>query len=187
MPLYGKKMVACAHFELPDEGATERAGRALGGAIAALETTIERDGLVIGLSGDLGAGKTAWVRAALRALGILGPVKSPSFSLLEVYVVSRLNFYHFDFYRLKEPSEFALAGFREHFGPGAVCAIEWPERADGYLPEPDVTIELSVRGAGRQAAVSHTSSLGESCLKHLTAELPDLLLAPSQPIPNAGA
>jgi tRNA threonylcarbamoyladenosine biosynthesis protein TsaE len=178
-------VVAC--FYLPDEDATERAGTALGQAIGALSDPIERGGLVIGLSGDLGAGKTAWVRAALRALGVSGPVKSPSFSILEVYVVSRLNLYHFDFYRFKDPSEFSTAGFREFFGAGAICAIEWPQNAAGFIPAPDLSIELTTRESGRLANLSASTTVGELCLNRLTAQLKDLTVAATSPMPIDGA
>ena len=167
------------HLSLPDEAATERAGRALATAIRESSDAIERAGLVIGLSGELGTGKTAWVRAALRGLGVEGPVKSPSFSLLEVYVVSRLNFYHFDFYRFKEPAEFVSAGFREYFGAGSICAIEWPERLAGELPPEDLRITLSMADPGRRAALSASTLLGGLCLNRISAELRDLAIATS--------
>ena len=165
-----------ASFYLEDEAATARAGSAKAEALRGLASEIERDGFVIGLSGDLGAGKTAWVRATLRALGTTGPVRSPSFSLLEVYVVSRLNFYHFDFYRFKEPSEFATAGFRELFGPGSICAIEWPQHAKGLLPSLDLSVALSARSSGRQADLAAMSTLGELCLNRMSAQLSDLAI-----------
>ena len=146
-----------------DETATARLGAAIAHALESERTSIARDGLVIGLSGDLGAGKTSLVRAILRTLGVTGPVKSPTFTLLEPYVVSSLNFYHFDFYRFADPREFAAAGFRELFGPGAVCAIEWPERA-GELPLPDLALTLRVEEHGRRVDVVAHSELGAACL-----------------------
>jgi tRNA threonylcarbamoyladenosine biosynthesis protein TsaE len=146
-----------------DEAATARLGAAIAHAIEGERTSIARDGLVIGLSGDLGAGKTSLVRAILRTLGVTGPVKSPTFTLLEPYVVSSLDFYHFDFYRFTDPREFAAAGFRELFGPGSVCAIEWPERA-GELPSPDLALTLKVEKHGRRVDIVAHSKLGASCL-----------------------
>jgi tRNA threonylcarbamoyladenosine biosynthesis protein TsaE len=150
-------------FHLVDEDATARFGAALAHAIERHRAAIEANGLVLGLSGDLGAGKTSLVRALLRALGVMGPVKSPTFALLEPYVVSSLNFYHFDFYRFADPREFAAAGFRELFGPGAVCAIEWPERAEG-LPTPDLALTLRVEDPGRRVDIVAGSELGAACL-----------------------
>ncbi len=149
---------------LADESATARLGSAFAHAIEHERAAIAARGLVIGLSGDLGAGKTSLVRAMLRALGVTGPVKSPTFALLEPYAVSSLDFYHFDFYRFKDPAEFDAAGFRELFGPGAVCAIEWPERA-GELPTPDLALTLRVEEEGRRVHLAAHSELGVACLK----------------------
>jgi len=97
-------------------------------------------------------------------LGVSGPVKSPTFALLEPYSVSSLDFYHFDFYRFADPSEFGSSGFRDHFGPGRICAIEWPERAGPRLPTADLSIALSVDGDGRTVSITAASQLGEACL-----------------------
>src|SRR5262249_38961453 len=93
--------------------------------------------------------------------------KSPTFALLEPYVISSLNFYHFDFYRFDNPAEFDASGFRELFGPGAICAIEWPERAVGHLPTPDLEATLSIQAEGRQVALLARSELGAVCLQHV--------------------
>ncbi|GAB4478687.1 MAG: bifunctional tRNA (adenosine(37)-N6)-threonylcarbamoyltransferase complex ATPase subunit type 1 TsaE/phosphotransferase [Burkholderiaceae bacterium] len=161
--------LVAAHFELADEAATARLGALLARALQSQRAPIEAGGFVIGLSGDLGAGKTALVRATLRALGETGPVKSPTFALLEPYVVSSLNFYHFDFYRFTSPEDFAAAGFRELFGPGAVCAIEWPERAGGALPTPDLALTLKVKGEARDVDAAAYSATGAACLNEIAA------------------
>lgn len=159
---------------LPDEAATARLGTALGHALLEHETTIAQHGFNLRLAGELGAGKTALVRACLRAVGVQGPVKSPSFTLLEPYKVSRLDFYHFDFYRFASPEEFASAGFREHFGPGCITAVEWPDKAGPRLPPADLNIELLSEGtAGRVARIRALSETGHACwtsaLHHWTA------------------
>ncbi len=159
-----------AEFALPDEGETARLGAAIARAIASAGAAISMTGLVISLSGELGAGKTSVVRAALRALGVTGAIKSPSFALVEPYVVSRLNFYHFDFYRLADSAEFASAGFRELFGPAAVCLIEWPEKA-GLLSAADVRITLQVAGDGRHAVLTAATELGATCLERIEREM----------------
>lgn len=161
--------LAAAHFALADEAATARLAELIASALRTHRAWIEASGFVVGFSGDLGAGKTALVRAMLRALGETGPVKSPTFTLLEPYVVSSLNFYHFDFYRFTNPEEFAAAGFRELFGPGAVCAIEWPERARGALPTPDLALTLRVEGQGRAAGAAAYSATGAACLSEIAA------------------
>jgi tRNA threonylcarbamoyladenosine biosynthesis protein TsaE len=142
--------LASTTLTLPDEAATARLGARLAGFVRDERSAIERDGFTLALSGDLGAGKTSLVRAMLRVLGETGPVKSPTYTLLEPYVVSSLDFHHFDFYRVKDPGEFDAAGFRELFGPGRVCVIEWPERARGSLPTPDLSIALRVKASDEQ-------------------------------------
>jgi len=151
-------------LSLPDAEATAALGRALARAVQRHLDGVRAHGLQLNLSGDLGAGKTALVRAMLKALGVSGPVKSPTFALLEPYSVSSLDFHHFDFYRFADPSEFGSSGFRDHFGPGRICAIEWPERAGPRLPTADLSIALSVDGDGRRASITAASQLGEACL-----------------------
>jgi tRNA threonylcarbamoyladenosine biosynthesis protein TsaE len=146
---------------LPDENAT----LALGAAIAPRVTP----GLVVALRGELGAGKTTLVRGVLRALGHAGRVKSPTYTLVEVYEVSRLHFYHFDFYRFHDPREWTDAGFRDIFNGHNVCLIEWPERARGQLPPVDLEIALTLSGTGRVAALCASSSAGELVLANLPA------------------
>ena len=123
--------------------------------------------MVVTLHGDLGAGKTTLVRGALRALGWTGPVKSPTYTLVEHYPFSRLYFYHFDFYRFADPSEWETAGLAECFRDDAVCLVEWPERVAGLLPPADVEIALAHSpsgGPGRSLAVSTNTEAGDRCL-----------------------
>ncbi len=152
-------------FVLADEAATSRLGCALGQAIEAVTEAILHSGLVIGLSGELGAGKTALVRAVLRRLGVTGPVKSPTFSLLELYTVSRLNFYHFDFYRFSKPENFSEAGFRDFFTAGSVCAVEWPERAGQAGFKVDLQIGMQIADSGRIAQFDALTQLAQGCLQ----------------------
>lgn len=160
-----------AEFALPDESATARLGAALAHAIEHEEATVAGNGLVVALAGDLGTGKTSIVRAMLRALGVTGAVRSPTFTLVEPYVVSSLDFYHFDFYRLADPEEFASAGFREMFGPRTVCLIEWPEKAVGRLPAADLQIALQVEDKGRWARLTAATELGGACLQQIAREM----------------
>jgi tRNA threonylcarbamoyladenosine biosynthesis protein TsaE len=160
-----------AEFALADESATAQLGAALARAIEAEAAAIAARGLVVALAGELGAGKTSVVRAMLRALGVAGTVRSPTFTLVEPYVVSSLDFYHFDFYRLADPEEFSFAGFRDLFGGASVCLIEWPEKAAGHLPAADLRIALRVAGEGRQASLTAATELGATCLDRITTEM----------------
>jgi tRNA threonylcarbamoyladenosine biosynthesis protein TsaE len=126
-----------------------------------------RPGMVVYLCGDLGAGKTTLARGILRGLGFTERVKSPTFTLVEPYTISSLYLYHFDFYRLKYPDEWVDAGLREYFNSNALCLIEWPEKAGGQLPRPDVTIELAVAGNGRSITLSAETEAGRNCLMRL--------------------
>jgi tRNA threonylcarbamoyladenosine biosynthesis protein TsaE len=143
-------------LELADEAATAR----LGAALAAGATP----GRTLHLCGELGAGKTTLVRGLLRALGHAGRVKSPSYTLVELYTLSSLNLYHFDFYRFKDRSEWVSSGFREYFNPASVCVVEWPERAEGLLEAPDLQVRLAFRGEARGATLVAHSSAGRDWL-----------------------
>lgn len=138
----------------------ETATLALGAALA----RIVEPGLVVHLDGDLGTGKTTLVRGLLRTLGESGPVKSPTYTLVEIHVVSGLDLYHFDFYRLNQPEEYLDAGLDEYFDGRGVCLVEWPERAAPYLPAADLRIRLTVEGSGRLATVTAESERGRRCL-----------------------
>lgn len=144
---------------LPDENATLALGAALAPHLA--------PGMLVTLRGELGAGKTTLVRGLLRALGHAGRVKSPTYALVEVYEVSRLNFYHFDFYRFHDPSEWIEAGFRDIFNGRNACLVEWPERARGQLPPADLEITLAVTEPGRSATLVACSPAGERLLAAL--------------------
>lgn len=146
-------------MHLADEAAT----RALG---ARLARAIE-PGLFIYLHGDLGSGKTTLARGLLRGLGFQGRVKSPTYTLVELYTVSRLNLYHFDFYRFRDPKEWRDAGFSEYFGNTSVCLVEWPEKAGALLPAADLDIALGFAGDGRDLEIRAATESGKACLSRL--------------------
>ena len=146
-----------SRISLPDEAATARLGAALAPGA--------QSGRVLFLSGELGAGKTTLVRGLLRALGYAGRVKSPTYGLLELYPLSRLNLYHFDFYRVKDRSEWESSGFRDYFNPESVCLVEWPERAGGSLAPPDLEVRLDFTGEARSATLTAHSEAGRAWLE----------------------
>ena len=127
-----------------------------------------KPGMVIWLEGDLGAGKTTLVRGLLRAVGDRGPIKSPSYTLVELHVVSGLHFYHFDFYRFNQPEEYLDAGLDEYLAGSGICLVEWPGKAAPYLPAADIQIELRIEPSasmhGRTARISAASARGRECL-----------------------
>lgn len=146
-------------FELSDEPATLFLGERLSKAI--------RPGLVIYLHGDLGAGKTTLVRGLLQGLGHVGKVKSPTYTLVEPYVISGLNLYHFDLYRFVDPEEWEASGFRDYFNAQSVCFVEWPEKASDLLPEPDIDIQLEPQGLGRRGVMTANTDAGKRSLEAL--------------------
>lgn len=125
--------------------------------------------MIVTLAGELGAGKTTLVRGMLRGLSWTGPVKSPSYALVEHYPVSSLYFYHFDFYRFSDSDEWDATGFAELFRPDAICVIEWPERVAGQLPTVDIAARLSHAEPGRTLALRAGSAAGKACLAAFSA------------------
>jgi tRNA threonylcarbamoyladenosine biosynthesis protein TsaE len=143
---------------LPAEPDTLALGAELAGVL--------QPGLIIYLIGDLGAGKTTLARGLMRALGYTGRVKSPTFTLVEIYKFSRLYLYHFDFYRFSNPEELSHTGFRDYFDGQAACLVEWPEKAFG-LPAADIRVELRVTDGGRTADLHAGTEAGRLCLDPL--------------------
>lgn len=124
-------------------------------------------GLVFYLDGNLGAGKTTLVRGILRGLGYEGKVKSPTYTLVELYAISRLELYHFDLYRFSDPREWEEAGFREYFSADSICLVEWPEKAGDWLSRPDVRVLLRMRDDGRAAELKAETEAGKRWLSQL--------------------
>jgi tRNA threonylcarbamoyladenosine biosynthesis protein TsaE len=150
--------------DLVDENATLQFGHAFAQAVV--------PGIHVFLQGNLGAGKTTLVRGFLAGLGYRGRVKSPTYTLLESYEISRENgliftVNHFDLYRFTDEDEWESAGFREAFNAQSVCLIEWPEKAIETLPKPDIEIALSMKNlpekleVGRLAAVQGFTDVGK--------------------------
>lgn len=126
-------------------------------------------GLRVWLSGDLGAGKTTLTRGLLRGLHYAGRVKSPTYNLVEIYEFSSFNLYHFDLYRFVDPIEWEEAGFRDCFNAQSVCLVEWPEKGQGVLPEPDVHVWLAIDDEARFARLTGLTEAGRQCVKWLAS------------------
>ncbi|MDH5424746.1 MAG: tRNA (adenosine(37)-N6)-threonylcarbamoyltransferase complex ATPase subunit type 1 TsaE [Gammaproteobacteria bacterium] len=149
----------CFTTHLPDEEAQlQFAGRLADKAFG---------GMLVFLFGDLGAGKTTFVRGFLRALGFTGIVKSPTYTLVEPYQLGELMVYHFDLYRLADPEELEYAGGRDYFDGHSICLIEWPQQAEGFLPMPDLTINLSYAETGRNLEMSAATEMGKNVMLQL--------------------
>jgi len=126
-----------------------------------------RHGALIYLSGELGAGKTTLVRGLLRALGYAGTVKSPTYTLLETYETGELTVSHVDLYRISAGAELHYLDLRERMQSGALCLIEWPERAADYLPAPDVQVRIDYMEHGRCVTLSAATPHGAALLAAL--------------------
>ena len=114
------------------------------------------------LAGDLGAGKTTLARGFVRGCGVSGAVKSPTYTLVEVYETPGFSVVHLDLYRLLDTEELEPLGLREFARPGFLWLIEWPERGTGRLPPPDLSVTLFSGLDGHEINVTGASPLGEA-------------------------
>ncbi len=105
---------------------------------------------IVELSGELGTGKSTFARGALRALGATGPIRSPSYTLLETYELRGIVAVHLDLYRLNDPEELENLGLADYHEPGFLWLVEWPERAAGRLPPAQERFEFSVLPEGHR-------------------------------------
>jgi len=142
-----------------DESATQQFAARLAQQVPLRQAFIE-------LRGDLGAGKTTLVRHLLRALGVDGRIKSPTYAVVEPYELGSFNVWHFDFYRFQDPREAADAGFRDIFASPGLKLVEWAERAAGSLPNADLVIEIeALDDESRQVRLRAQTSAGVALLQ----------------------
>lgn len=164
---YAAAALLAREFNWPDEAACAALADELAQAL--------RDGLLAGgsayieLHGTLGAGKTTFTRHLLRALGVQGRVKSPSYAVVEPHELPGMVIQHFDFYRFNDPQEWEDAGFRDLFAAPGLKLAEWPEKAEGLLPRPDLAIHIEPLGddARRHVTVQAFSPIGHQALMTL--------------------
>ena len=143
----------------PTEAATQLFATALAAQPALHNAFIE-------LQGELGAGKTTLVRHLLRALGVQGRIKSPTYAVVEPYELPGLNVWHFDFYRFNDPHEWEDAGFRDLFASPGLKLAEWPEKAAGFMPRADLVVQLEgLEDASRHVTLSAQTALGMALLQ----------------------
>lgn len=134
-------------------------------------------GLNIYLYGDLGAGKTTLVRGFIQSFLPNAKVKSPTYTLVEDYELAssknNLNalnhVYHFDLYRLGDPEELEYLGGRDYFSEDAVCLVEWPQRGEGWLSEPDMALTLSYQPDGRLVELNAHTQKGQDLVNKLSS------------------
>lgn len=153
-------------FSLVDAPATE----ALGAALARSHAALARGSSVLYLQGDLGAGKTTCVRSLLRTFGIAGLIRSPTYTLVEMYRSGPLTCVHVDLYRLQGSTEVEDLGLRDYFDADCLLLVEWPERGGGALPAADLELRLLYQGDSREAHLAAKSPRGFDWLSLLATD-----------------
>ena len=187
---------------LPDQAATEAAGRRLGRAALSrfirssrssgsegdprapgesrtgpnrpdVDESRPRSGCdVVFFCGELGAGKTTLARGFLRGLGFVGPVKSPTYTIVEGYEIAGVTIYHLDLYRIGHADELEFIGVREYLDDGDFCLVEWPERGAGVLSGPDLVARISSEAHGRRLSLAGSTARGDGWLRDWISEIP---------------
>lgn len=151
--------------------ATAEETRAIGARLASALLATPRDqAWLITLSGDLGAGKTTLVAGLLAALGHEGPVRSPTYTLIESYRLAGREVQHCDLYRLRHPDELEDLGLRDLAGPGSVLLVEWPDRAGARLGRADLDLLLTYAAAGRACELRAATEAGQGLAVRLSGQ-----------------
>jgi len=150
-------------FELYGEDAMEGFGERLAKILLNVN--------LVNLNGNLGMGKTTLVRGLLKGLGHIGPVKSPTYTIVEPYELDQKTVFHFDLYRVGDPEELEFMGIRDYFENDSLCLVEWPEMGEGCLPMVDVNIYINLIRNGREVVLEAVSEKGIEALKELDLAL----------------
>ena len=158
-----KEILTNKNYHLTDESATI----AMGKQLADIVKNSLKQGIVVYLYGDLGAGKTTLTRGFVQGMGHNGHVKSPTYTLVEPYELNDWQVYHFDLYRLSDPEELEYMGIRDYFADNCCCFIEWPEKGLGMIKAPDLQINLAYSDEQRTLSVQAKTALGEQVLAEL--------------------
>jgi tRNA threonylcarbamoyladenosine biosynthesis protein TsaE len=158
-------------LQWPDESACSEAAVALAEVLApALRAGASA---VLELDGTLGAGKTTFTRHLLRALGVQGRIKSPSYAVVEPHLLPDMAIHHFDFYRFNDPQEWEDAGFRDIFAAPGLKLVEWPDKAAGLLPPPDLRLHIEVDDSdARTVTIEARTGAGTAWLAHWQRKCP---------------
>ena len=159
-----KEILTNKNYLLADESATI----AIGNKLAEIVKKQLKQGVVVYLYGDLGAGKTTLTRGFVQGMGHIGHVKSPTYTLVEPYDLADWQVYHFDLYRLSDPEELEYMGIRDYFADNCCCFIEWPEKGRGMIKAPDLRIDLAYSDEQRTITLQAKTALGEQVLKALS-------------------
>jgi len=146
---------------------TEEQTEALGAALARAVPRMLHRACVLYLRGDLGAGKTTLARGFLRGAGIEGPVRSPTYQLMEMYETAGFDVIHLDLYRLASADDVDALGLRDFERGGTVWLIEWPEKGEGALPAADLLLELATEQTGHTIRASAESVSGQVWMNRL--------------------
>ncbi|WP_077338913.1 tRNA (adenosine(37)-N6)-threonylcarbamoyltransferase complex ATPase subunit type 1 TsaE [Pseudocolwellia agarivorans] len=154
--------------ELTYDLVNSKATIAMGSLLAKIIKDDLKQGLIVYLHGDLGAGKTTLTRGFVQGMGHKGNVKSPTYTLVEPYELGLWNIYHFDLYRLADPEELEYMGIRDYFGKNNCSFIEWPDKGEGFLPEADLIINIEYKNAERTIRFDAKTALSQLLLEKLT-------------------
>jgi tRNA threonylcarbamoyladenosine biosynthesis protein TsaE len=150
-------------FVLPDALATEALGAALARAYArgvGVDAGAAAGSAVIYLHGELGAGKTTCVRSLLRTLGVTGLIRSPTYTLVEIYRSQGMTFIHVDLYRLGGPDAVEELGLRDYLGSDCLLLVEWPAKGGSALPPSDLDVTLTYQDDSRRALLTARADCG---------------------------